>query len=288
MLNTDSVQSNHIDDGGFRAVLKNISVGGIGKRNNRLRPSSADELDGSKNLEMILSNLNLEIKGGEFIALLGRNGAGKSSLLKILSGVMEPASGSIEYNGKESRDLGQKERARLISYLPQESHLNPQMKIVEYLELHRFTEIGFWGRFSEAERESASCLLRDLCLDISLDSRLGELSSGERLKIRLVGSIIQNTKLLLLDEPFAFLDPESCCAAFGILRRLVNQDGKCVVMSWHQPEIAQSVADKILILDRGRILAFGACDNATVKEGLVRTYGAGLNWYRSPGSVGSA
>lgn len=280
MLTTDSVQSNHVVDGGFRAVLKNSSLRRIGKTNKRLRIAVVDKYDSSQDIEMILSDLNLEIKGGEFIALLGRNGSGKTSLLKLLSGIIEPASGSVEYNHKDLRSIGLKERARLISYLPQESELNLQMGIEEYLELHRFTEFGLWGGFSEIEREKAATLLKELFLDISLKSRLGDLSSGERLKVRLVGSIIQNTKLLLLDEPFSFLDPESCCAAFGILRRLVNQDRKTVMMSWHQPDLAQSVADKILILDRGRILAFGACDEISVKEGLERTYGTTLNWYR--------
>lgn len=257
--------------------LTNVSWGTRVRAVSKRSPSDARE-------GRVLQDLNLDLGAGELIALLGRNGAGKSSLLKVISGIVEPTSGSIKFNHRELKGIAFKQRATLVAYLAQEAQVNAQMQIGSYLELHRYGTLGVWGALSNEECHRALGLMKELSLDLTLDVKLGELSSGERLKIRLIGAIMQDAKLLLLDEPFSFLDPESCCAAFGVLRRLVDQERKIVVMSWHQPEIAQLVADKVLMLDQGKLVTFGSASDAAVKAVLDKYYGASLFWYQGASS----
>ena len=204
----------------------------------------------------VLDHVNLEVKKGELLALVGGNGAGKSSVLRCMAGLWCPDSGSITVNGLDrfENDL---EIRQFTSYMPSEIHIPKHLSVRESIRI--FAEA--YNLSEDLYRERMDSLLRMFGLKHSQDKVLTNLSKGEKKKTALACSLISGAELYILDEPFTDgIDPQGYNALRQILDKLAGNRDITAVFATQILDMAVSLADRIAVVNYGRILAIGTPD----------------------------
>jgi ABC-2 type transport system ATP-binding protein len=195
--------------------------------------------------------LDLTVRAGEFYALLGPNGAGKTTTLRMVAGLLKPTSGSIRVFGVDAQDEPLKAK-QMIAWLPDEPMLYDKLSPVEYLQFIA----GLWGVDPETARSKAEDLLRWLELWDQRDQRCEGFSRGMKQKTALAGALIHEPRLLILDEPLTGLDAGVARQVKDLLQERVR-GGSTVILTTHILEVAERLADRIGIIQRGRLRAEG-------------------------------
>lgn len=238
-------------------------------------------------IKEVLSGVDLDVAGGELAILLGPNGVGKSTLLKIFSGVLAPDSGEVSLMGRPPGSYGRREMARLLSVASQDPPVDFPMSVEEYVALGRFAHQGFFGgATAEDRRETARAL--EICGLDELGSRaLGELSAGERQRAAVARAICQGAKLMLLDEPTAFLDIRHRVSFYEIVTRLKEERGVSALVASHDLSLCPGYGERIFLLSAGRVLASGRPEEVLTSENVREAYGVEAACDRDPatGSV---
>ena len=184
--------------------------------------------------QQVLDDVTLHIGDGEVLGLLGPNGAGKSTLMKILVGLRQPTSGSVRVPGKAE-----------IGYLPEQNPLYNDMFVREYLL--------FMARLGRVDSTRVKLVIRETGLTPEVHKRIGQLSKGYRQRVGLAQALLQDPKLLILDEPTTGLDPNQLDEIRPLIRRL-GQD-RTVILSTHILQEVQKMCTRVVILDHGVIKA---------------------------------
>ena len=184
--------------------------------------------------QQVLDDVTLHIGDGEVLGLLGPNGAGKSTLMKILVGLREPTSGSVQVPGKAD-----------IGYLPEQNPLYNEMYVREYLL--------FMARLGRVDSARVEEVIRETGLTPEVHKRIGQLSKGYRQRVGLAQALLQDPKLLILDEPTTGLDPNQLNEIRPLIRRL-GQD-RTVILSTHILQEVQKMCTRVVILDHGVVKA---------------------------------
>ncbi|HWE00518.1 MAG TPA: ABC transporter ATP-binding protein [Bryobacteraceae bacterium] len=197
----------------------------------------------------VVQDVSFTIRRGEILGYLGPNGAGKSTTVKVLIGLIEATSGSIELDGKNVRE-DMKAFQRRIGYVPEEAHLYPHLSGREYLQLAGRLR-GLPRRVLEPRMDE---LLRLVGLWPDRDSAIASYSKGMRQKILLMAALIHDPELLILDEPFSGLDVNASMILRSLLSSFARR-GKMVLYSSHVLEVVEKVCDTILILRKGQVVA---------------------------------
>ena len=200
----------------------------------------------------ILTDINLSISSGKIIGLLGKNGAGKSTLIKLINDLLTPSSGKILVNGKE---IGV-ESKKVISYLPERTYLNKQMKVSEVIELFK----DFYQDFDE---EKAIGLLKDLDLDIN--QPLTKMSKGMQEKVQLVLVMSRKAELYILDEPLGGVDPATRDYILDTILSNFNENAS-VIISTHLISDIERILDEVIFIDKGKIVLQSDADKLRNKE----------------------
>ena len=209
------------------------------------------------NVKTVASGINASIKQGELTCLLGANGVGKSTLLRTLSAFQPKLGGEILIEGREISEYTDKELSRLIGVVLTEKPDVRNMTVRELVGLGRSPYTGFWGKNTEEDLRIVDESLEQVGI-ISLSSRLVEtLSDGERQKVMIAKALAQQTPVIYLDEPTAFLDFPSKVEVMMLLRRICQQAQKTVVLSTHDLELALQIADCIWLMDCTSGLSIG-------------------------------
>jgi iron complex transport system ATP-binding protein len=202
----------------------------------------------------ILNEIDLRIEPGDCIALLGRNGAGKSTLLRILLGLLRANSGHVWLNGTAQNALNRRSIARLMAYVPQ-SHTPAFPYSVRQIVLQGRLPISGLGH-APGRDDQAACerALLDLGIDHLAERTYTELSGGERQLTLIARALVQQARLIVLDEPVTGLDYGHQARLLQRLRQLANQ-GLAILSTTHRPEHALAAANRAWVLDEGRIIA---------------------------------
>lgn len=211
-----------------------------------------NNLDKSYGKKEVLKNINLKIKKGKIIGLLGKNGVGKTTLIKLINDLLTPTSGSILVNGKP---IGV-ESKRVISYLPERTYLNKQMTVKEVINFFK----DFYEDFDE---NKALKLLVDLNLDV--EEQLSKMSKGMQEKVQLVLVMSRNADLYILDEPLGGVDPAT---RDYILDTILNNfnEGASVIISTHLIADIERILDEVIFIDKGQIILQSDSDKLRTKE----------------------
>jgi len=204
-----------------------------------------------------LDQVSLEARAGELVGLLGPNGAGKSTLIRLAAGLLAPSSGTLRLCGLTPHSSPRRTVARLCALVPQELKTSWPFTVREMVMMGRAPHQGLLGIAGRLDQGAVSGALRACALDSLADRRLDALSGGERRRVFFARALAQEPKVLLLDEPTAFLDLAHQVAAME-MARLAARGGLCVVAVLHDLNLAADWCDRLLVLSEGRLVAQGS------------------------------
>lgn len=218
----------------------------------------------------VLSRLGLSLPEATLTLLVGANGSGKSTLLRTLSGAQDPLSGSVSICGRSLHDIPLRRRARLQALVYTDRTGGGGLTVSELVSLGRQPYTGFIGRLSANDRAVVASSLQAVGIDHKAASYVAALSDGERQKAMIARALAQQTPLIILDEPTAFLDIASRLEIMQLLARLVRDDGKTILLSTHDLSSSIAASDRLWIVDAAartviqgptdRLIADGAMD----------------------------
>ncbi len=202
----------------------------------------------------VINNLNLEIPQGKIIGLLGPNGCGKSTMIKMVAGLLQPTSGEVLVNGK----LVGEETCADISYLPERTYFTPSMKVKDIIDY-------FADFYKDFDKTRAIKLLNDLNVDV--DAKLKKLSKGTKEKVQLVLVMSRQAKLYLLDEPIAGVDPATREYILSTIVSNYNTEATIIITTHLITDIEQILDDFIFISYGGNIVMSGNAEEARNETG---------------------
>jgi iron complex transport system ATP-binding protein len=228
--------------------------------------------------QAVLHDLSVEVPRGAVTAILGPNGSGKTTLLRLLLGLLRPAAGVIQLAGRPQQGYSRRERSQLIGLVPQDEHIPFDFSVLEYVLLGRAPYLRPLQMPGEAERRVALAALEMVGLGALQHRHLPSLSGGERQLATLARALAQQPQVLLLDEPTAHLDLSNQGRLLAILRELADQ-GRTLVLTTHDPNLAASVANLIVLMRDGRVLTSGLPEETLTAGGLSATYGVPVRVY---------
>jgi iron complex transport system ATP-binding protein len=227
-------------------------------------------------------SVDLSVAAGEWVALIGPNGAGKSSLLRALAGTVE-YDGSITIDGVAARSLPRRRAARLVALVPQQPVLPDGMTVLDYVLLGRTPHLGYLAVESDADIAIARASMERLDAADLGARRLGELSGGERQRVVLARALAQESAVLLLDEPTAALDVGHGQQVLDLVDELRRERGISVVAAVHDLTLAAQYADRLALMDSGKIVAEGTPREVLTEEAISRFSGARASIVTGPG-----
>ena len=200
----------------------------------------------------ILKDINLSIQHGKIIGLLGKNGVGKTTLIKLINDLLTPTSGEILIKGQK---IGV-ETKKIISYLPERTYLNKQMKVSEVISYFE----DFYDNF---DSKKAKKLLKDLDLDIN--QKLTKMSKGMQEKVQLVLVMSRSADLYILDEPLGGVDPATRDYILDTILSNFNENAS-VIISTHLISDIEKILDEVIFIDKGQIVLQSDADKLRNKE----------------------
>lgn len=216
----------------------------------------------------IIKNVSFSAGKSENISLIGTNGAGKTTLLRAVSSLLK-YSGSVSAEGSDISLLSEKEKAKLISYVPQGAEITGDFEVRHFLELARYPYRRPWEKLSQEDKAAIEKAVELTGTALFTERKLATLSGGERQRILIAGAIAQETSILLLDEPLTYLDPVQRIAISEIIRK-TTKTGKLVITVTHEINEALVFSDRILALKNGTLVFDGKPDSL-LESGTLET-----------------
>ena len=209
-------------------------------------------------VKTVAEHLNGAIRSGELTCLLGANGVGKSTLLRTLSAFQPKTAGDIFIEGRELDSYTDKELSRRIGVVLTEKPDVRNMSVRELVSLGRSPYTGFWGTYSKEDLQIVDEAIALVGIEALSQRMVHTLSDGERQKVMIAKALAQQTPVIYLDEPTAFLDYPSKVEVLQLLRRISRSAGKIIFLSTHDVELALQLADTIWLMSRGEEMAIGS------------------------------
>lgn len=222
--------------------------------------------------KMVLHEVSLRVESGKVLSVIGPNGCGKSTLLRCAAGLLKPHGGSVEIGGADVFSLEARERARRIALLPQNFEGGRDLGVEEMVLLGRTPHLPPYGTPSKNDLEIARRALENVGATPFAMRRIGQLSGGERQRVLLARALAQQPQILLLDEPISNLDIRFQCEILDLARRLAKTENLAVVAVLHQINLASAIADEMLLLNEGHVIAHGAPEFVMTQENLESVY----------------
>lgn len=196
----------------------------------------------------VMSGIDACLSGGELTCLIGPNGIGKSTLLRTLSGFQPRLSGNFSIMNKDIDGYSAKDLAKLISVVLTEKNDIFNMTVEEIVGLGRTPYTGFWGKLDESDKLKVNLALSLVHIGHLAGRNVQTLSDGERQKMMIAKALAQDTPIIFLDEPTAFLDFPSKVDMLQLLHKLSRQTGKTIFLSTHDLELALQITDRLWIM----------------------------------------
>lgn len=230
----------------------------------------------------ILRGVSVDLAPGEVTILLGPNGAGKSTLIRILSGVLAPREGGVLLCGRPPGAFRRREMARLLSVVGQDPPVDFPMTVAAYVGLGRFSRQGFFGGTSPEDREQVERAMERTELTGLRDRTLAEISAGERQRAAVARAIAQEARVMLLDEPTAFLDIRHRVAFYEIVTQLKEASGIAALVASHDLSLCAEYGERIVLLSGGTVAAQGRPEEVLTPGNVQAAYGVAVACDRNP------
>jgi iron complex transport system ATP-binding protein len=216
----------------------------------------------------ILDDICLSVHSGEFISIIGPNGAGKTSLIKCLCGIYHPDSGSIHIMGQDASKLHSRQRAKLLSYVPQAEGRSFPFTVEEFVLMGRYTSLSPFTTVAPDDRNAVAHALQQTGMESFRKRKINTLSGGERQMVFIAAALAQEAQILVLDEPASFLDYRHQAQVFTLLRRLNREAGHTIITVSHNLNTATHTSSRILALKHGKRVFFGTPSELLHKQQL--------------------
>lgn len=229
-------------------------------------------------IKWTLEGVSFRVHYGEVLGVVGPNGSGKTSLLKMLARLLNPLEGRIELFGQDLASMAQREVACLVGVVPQETPQLFPFTVAETVLMGRFPyrQRDRWGSGFGWESRDEITIAKQAMMTMEIEHLAGravtDLSGGERQRTMIARALAQTPKLLLLDEPTAFLDLHHQVAICSVLRRLKEERGLTVILVSHDLNLVSQYCDRLLLLDEGRVVRLGCPQEVIVPDVLEMVY----------------
>ena len=227
----------------------------------------------------ILDAVDLDVGGGEWLSIVGPNGAGKSTLLRFIAGVVA-GTGELHLDGRSAASLHRRQRAQLVALVPQSPIVPNGTSVGDYVMLGRTPHIAALAAEGPADLAAVHDALSRLDLLPFAERTLSTLSGGERQRVLIARALAQGSPILLLDEPTAALDIGHQQQVLELVDQLRRQHRLAVVSTMHDLNLAGQYADRLLLLDSGRVVVSGSAADVLTEDHLRRYYGASVRVLR--------
>ncbi|MDR3653343.1 MAG: ABC transporter ATP-binding protein [Paludibacter sp.] len=244
--------------GGFRGLLttENLSIGYSKKGK----------------VDVVQSELNLQLRAGELVCLIGPNGSGKSTLLRTLTGLQKPLLGKTLIDGKEISRLKQSEKALLIALVLTERVDIENATVYNLVSLGRHPHSNWWGNITEEEDAFIHEAIKLVHMDHKMHQNINELSDGERQRAMIAKALAQDTPIIMLDEPTAHLDLPNRVEIMLLLHRLAHKTGKAILLSTHELDLALQAADRIWLMSADKKVECGVPEDLVFNGSFNRAF----------------
>ena len=217
----------------------------------------------------IIYDIDLELKSGQLSCLIGENGIGKSTLLKTLTGFLPKLKGSVLFDNLDITSFSQRELARQVSIVLTHKPDVQNLTIEEIIGLGRSPYTGFFGRLRIDDRVVVNDAIATMGIEKLRGRMIQTLSDGERQKVMIAKALAQETPVILLDEPTAFLDFPSKAETFQSLQRMAHERDKLILLSTHDLELAVRFADSLLEVKEGTLKEVSATEVKTSINAII-------------------
>ena len=211
---------------------------------------------------ILLQHASATIPAGELVALVGRNGTGKSTLLRAIAGLGERLGGEIRLDGHSLETLSPQQLATTVSFVTTERVRIPNLRCEDVVALGRAPYTNWIGRMQEADRAVVERALALVGMEAFARKTMDRMSDGECQRVMIARALAQDTPVMLLDEPTAFLDLPNRYELALLLRRLAHDEGKCILFSTHDLDVALTLCDTVALIDTPQLHALPAAEMA--------------------------
>ena len=222
----------------------------------------------------VLNDVTLDIEPCKVTCVIGPNGAGKTTLLKVIASILKPTKGTVYLDFKDLRLYNPKEIARVIAYSEPNISKSIPVKVLDLILTARYP---FQGNTQFFEGPNDLRIVDEVCRELNitylLNKRLDQVSSGELQRVLIATALVKNPKVLLLDEPSAFLDIRYRFEVLRYVKEVTTKYGLTTVVALHDLQLASMFCDEVVLMDRGRIVKYGTVNEVLTSDVIKDVYG---------------
>lgn len=228
------------------------------------------------NITPVISGMNISLEKGTLVALIGANGAGKSTLLRTIVGSQSAFGGDVILNGKPIADISRRELSLLLAIVNTERTYTGGLTVRELVSLGRQPHTGFLGILGRNDKRIVESAMKDAGILHKADCFTAELSDGERQKAMIAKALAQQTPIIILDEPTAFLDVASRMETMMLLHRLAHEQNKAILLSSHDLSQSIMLADELWVLAHDKTMMSGNTEDLVLSGAMDKVFSSSL------------
>ncbi len=231
-----------------------------------------EDLSFSYGEKSVLKDIDLSVFSGEFIGIIGPNGSGKTTLLKLISGILKPQKGKILLFNKDISMIPRKKLAKIISVVPQESYITYNYKVKEIVFMGRIPFINQWQGETISDYKISRDAMQKTDSLCHAEKGIHQLSGGEMQRVYIARALAQSPQILMLDEFASHLDLNYKHEMIRILKGALQKEVKCIVSVFHDLNLASFCADRLILLNEGKIEVSGTPQEVINNENIKKVY----------------
>ena len=221
----------------------------------------------------VIDGVSFRVDEGEFVGLIGPNGSGKTTLLKLLSKILRADAGTIRIDEREIARVSNREMARLLAVVPQESNVLFPFTVREIVLMGRYPHLGMFSFERRKDMATAEEMMRITDVLQFADRLISEVSGGEKQRVIIARALAQQPRALLLDEPTAFLDLRHQVAVYELLKALNEKHGMTILCVSHDLNLAARYCKRLIMLHHGSVAADGPPGEVLTPDNISRVFG---------------